>query len=193
MFKIAAIVAGSFFLFVSGAVAADAPLSVDAAKRFVASLESVKTFGEELEAKGEAEQLLFDAKPKAGEAFKPYSKSVAGLKAKYPAEYSKLQSAVKPHGFGAEEWGAVGDRVIIAYLARKMDKENPDAMAQMQAMDPSMLDMMPPEIKTQIEQARAMMETVAAAPPADKKIVAEVEDDLDAFMEKEAAAHASSH
>lgn len=193
MFKTAAILAGSFFLFASGAAAADAPLTVDSAKRFVASLDSVKTLGEEFEAEGKTDTLEVDAIPKAGEPFQPYSKSVAALKKQYPQDYSKLNAAVHKHGFAAEEWGAVGDRVMVAYLARKMEKENPQAMAQMHAMDPSMLDMMPPEMKAQMMQAQAMMQTVAAASPEDKKIVAEVEADLDAYMEKEAAAHSGHH
>lgn len=193
MFKKAAIAAGSLFLFVSGALAADAPLTVDSARRFVASLDSVKTLGEEFEAEGKTDTLEIDAMPKAGEPFQPYSKSVAALKQQYPGDYAKLNTAVKKHGFAAEEWGAVGDRVMVAYLARKMEKENPQAMAQMQAMDPSMLEMLPPEMKAQMAQAQAMMQTVAAASPADKKVVAEVEADLDAYMEKEAAAHSGHH
>lgn len=193
MLKKIALVAGSFLLFVSGAFAADGALTVDAAKRFVASLDSVKTLAEDFEESGKAEALQFDAMPKAGEPFKPYSKSIAALKDKYPADYSKLQSSVKPHGFNAEEWGAVGDRVMVAYLARKMEKENPDAMAQMAQMDPNMLNMMPPEMKAQVMQAKAMLEAVAAAPAEDKKAVAEVEDELDAFMEDEAAAHSGHH
>ncbi|MCK5750234.1 MAG: hypothetical protein KAH44_28715 [Oricola sp.] len=193
MLKKIALFAGSFFVFVTGAFAADAPLTADAAKRFVASLDSVKTLADEFEASGKTEALELDAMPKAGEPFKPYSKSIAALKDQYPADYTKLQSAVKPHGFNAEEWGSVGDRVMVAYLARKMEKENPDAMAQMAQMDPNMLNMMPPEMKAQVMQAKAMLDAVAAAPAEDKAVVAEVEGDLDAFMEEEAAEHSGHH
>ncbi|WP_133162252.1 hypothetical protein [Hyphococcus luteus] len=189
MLKKAAFVAGSFFLFVSHAVAADA-LTVDAAQRFVESLHSVKALGDRLEAEGKAEQLQLDMQPKAGEPFAPYSKSVTALKAKYPDEYSELKSAVKPHGFSAEEWGVTGDQVMVAYFARKMEKENPGAMAQMEAMDPAMLEQMPPQMKEQIMQAKAMMETISKVPPENKEVVAEVEDDLDAYMEAEEAAQA---
>ncbi len=188
MLKHAAIIAGSFFLFISGAVAADAALTVDAAKRFVASLDSVKTLGDRLEAEGKAAEMQIEMQPKPGEPFEPYSKSVTVLKDKYPDEYGKLKSAVKAHGFSAEEWGATGDKVMIAYFARKMEKENPGAMAQMQAMDPAMLEQMPPQMKEQIMQAKAMMETISDVPPENKKVVAEIEDDLDAYMEAEQAA-----
>ena len=193
MFKKTAIIAGSFFLIISNALAADAPLTVDAAKRFVASLDAVKALGEQLEASGKTEQMQFDVQPKPGEEFRPYSKSVMAMKAKYPSDYAQLQKAVKSHGFGAEAWGVTGDRVMLAYMARKMEKENPGAMAQMHSMDASMLEMMPPEMKQQLAQAQAMMQTIAAAPPADKKVVAEVEAELDAFMDKEERAHAGRH
>ena len=188
MIKAFAVAASCFFVCVTGAFAGDAPLSVDAAKRFVASLESVKSLGEAREAEGKTKQLQFEMMPKAGEAFRPYSNSVAALKTQYPADYAKLRAAVKPHGFGAEEWGGVGDRVMVAYLARKMEKENPGAMAEMQSIDPSMLEMMPPEMKQQMLQAQAMMEAISAASPQDKKVVAQVEDDLEAYMNAEAAA-----
>jgi hypothetical protein len=114
------------------------------------------------------------------------------LKAKYPADYSRLDAAVKPQGFSAIDWGAAGDRVMVAYMALKMENENPQAMAQMQAMDPAMLDMMPPEMKVQMMQAQAMMATIANASAEDKKAVAEVENDLDAFMDKQDK-HAGHH
>jgi len=79
--------------------------------------------------------------------------------------------------------------VMIAYLALKMEKENPGVMAQMEAIDPEMLKMMPPEMKAQMEQAKMMMATVAAASPEDKKAVAEVEGELDAYMESQASQH----
>ncbi len=183
------IILAAMFALAGQAVSADAPLTVDTAKRFVASLESVESLGEEFVANGKSEKLLFDVKPKAGEQFTPYSKSVSALKAKYPADYSRLSAAVKPHGFSAEAWGDAGDRVMISYLAIKMEKENPQAIAQMQAMDPKMLEMLPPEMKEQLAQAQIMMQTVANAPEADKKVVAEVVDELDEYMDASAAKH----
>ncbi|WP_375201953.1 hypothetical protein [Hyphococcus sp.] len=179
---------GAALVFAAGsAFAGDSALTADTAKRFVASLPSVETLAESLEAEGRVEEMRFDTEPKAGEEFKPYSKAVMALKAKYPSDYGKLSSAVKPHGFTAEEWGVAGDKVMIAYMALKMDKEDPGAMAQMEAMDPAMLEMMPPEMKAQMERVKAMMATIAAASPEDKKAVAEVEDELDAYMDEQGA------
>ncbi|GJL91103.1 hypothetical protein [Hyphococcus sp.] len=189
MIRTISMIAATVMVFTNIALAADAPLTVDTAKRFVSSLESVESLGEEFVTNGKADKLMIDVQPKANEKFKPYSNAVFALKEKYPSDYSRLNSAVKPHGFSAEEWGAAGDRVMIAYMALKMEKENPQAMTQMQAMDPSMMAMLPPDMKQQFEQAQIMMETISSASDEDKKIVAEVADDLDDYMDRTADAH----
>lgn len=177
---------GAAILVAAGpAFAGDAVLTADMAKRFVASLPSVESLGKELESEGKTDEMRFDKNPKAGEEFKPYSNAVMALKAKYPSDYNRLSSAVKPHGFSAENWGAAGDKVMIAYMALKMDKDNPGAMAQMEAMDPSMLEMLPPDMKAQFERVKVMMDTVASVSPEDKKAVAEVEDELDSYMSEQ--------
>lgn len=181
--------AAAALLMTAGAGAADKPLTADAAKRFVASLDDIETLGREFEAEGKVDNMKIDTMPKAGEPFKPFSKSVTALKAQYPGDYAKLQNAVKPHGFSAEDWSVAGDQVMIAYMALRMEEENPQALAQMQqmhAMDKSMLDQLPPEMKAQMNMAMAMMETVQNASAEDKKAVAAVKDDLDAYVEKQA-------
>lgn len=188
--------AAAALLMTAGAGAADKPLTADAAKRFVASLDSIETLGKEFEAEGKADNLKVDTMPKAGEPFKPFSKSVAALKTQYPADYAKLENAVKPHGFSAEGWSQAGDQVMVAYVALRMQEENPQAMAQMQqmhAMDKSMLDQMPPEMKSQITTAMAMMDMVQNVSAEDKKAVAAVRDDLDAYVEKQAAKAGIDH
>lgn len=176
---------GAFVLLAANAFAGDGAITADQAKRFVESLPALDELGDTLEAEGKMDELQINATPVAGEEFKPYSQAVVGLKEKYPGDYAKLNDAVKPHGFSADEWGLVGDRVIIAYLAIKMDEENPGAMAQMQAMDKSMLDQMPPEIKAQFEQAMVMMETIENASPEDKAAVETVKEQLDEYMEEQ--------
>ena len=174
-----------FMLIISAAVASDAPLTQDQAQRFVDSLESVEALGKELKADGKIDKMHIEMAPKAGETFKPFSKAVDTMKTAHPADYAKLGSVVKSHGFTQAAWGQTGDRVMVAYLAIKMEAENPQAMAQMQAMDKSMLDMLPADMKAQFTQAMVMMETVKNAPDADKKTVAKVKDQLDAYMERQ--------
>ena len=61
-------------------------------------------------------------------------------------------------------------------------------MAMMEGFDESMLEMMPPEMRTQLEHTFVMMETVKNAPAADKKVVTEVKEDLDKILEEESEA-----
>jgi hypothetical protein len=174
-------------LLVTGVVAAEgAPLTADQAKRFVATLPALDALGEQFEAEGKMGELQIEARPKAGEVFKPYSGVVAVLKEKYPSDHAKLASVAKAQGFSTQEWGQVGDRVMIAYLALRMQEEDPRSLEMMEGMDKSMLDMMPPEMREQLEGTFAMMETVKNAPEEDKAAVVSVKSELDAYMEKDA-------
>lgn len=181
------------FAVAGAASAADPALTAADAKRFVETLDAVDALAEKLRSDGTTDQLSIETRPKAGESFKPYSGAVAALKAKFPAEHARLAAAVKPQGFNPAQWGDVGDRVIIAYLALRMQEESPQGMAAMNNMDPSMLAMMPPEVKAQFEAARVMMETVASAPAADRAAVATVRADLDAYMNRQEARAVHAH
>ncbi len=172
-------------IFWSAAFAGDAPLTEDQAQRFVKTLPALEALKKEMDEEGKSEHMQVATRPKAGEEFKPYSNAVAALKKDFPADHARLAKAVKPYGFSAVEWGAIGDRVIIAHLANKMQEEDPRAMAMMENMDPSMIEMMPPEMRDQLEGTFAMMETVKNAPAEDRAVVAKVGNDLDAYMESE--------
>jgi len=184
--RLTTMLAGVLFLASSSAFAAgQEPLTEDQARRFAATLPALDAFGDALEAEGKTHRLQIDTKPKAGEAFKPYSKAVQSLKRNYPADHAKLERMVNPHGFSASQWGRLGDRIIIAYLALTMAEQDPRAMAMMEGMDKSALDMMPPEIKERFAAAATLMDTVKNAPEADKKVVATVKPELDAHMSDE--------
>lgn len=177
---------GALLLIVTGAIASDdKPLTEDQVKRFVATLPALDALGDELEAEGKTEDLVIETQPKAGAPFRPYSDAVAALKEKHPADHTRLTQAVKPHGFSAEEWGRVGDRVMIAWLALEMEEEDPRSMAMMEGMDKSMLDMAPPEMKAQLEATFAMLDTVKNAPEADKKAVAPFKDQIDEYTQSQ--------
>ncbi len=182
-------VVGGFVLLIAGASAEQQkPLTENQAKRFVASLDSVDAMRDKLEAEGKIDNINIATKPEAGEAFRPYSKAVTALKDKYPADHARLAKIVKPHGFSAKDWGATGDRVMVAYMALKMQEEDPRTMQMMETMDKSMLDMVPPEMRAQLESTFAMMEAVKNVSEADKIAVAPVKAALDAYMDKNAEA-----
>ena len=184
--RVIAGVAGAVVLLAGAFAAEDKPLTEDQAQRFVATLAAVDALGDSLEAEGKIDNLRIEQRPKAGEAFLPYSNAVSVLKEKYPSDHAKLADAVKGHGFSTTEWGHVGDRVMVAYLAVRMAEDDPDSMEMMAGMDKSMLEMVPAEMRAQLEGTFAMMETVKNAPEADKKAIATVKDDLDKFMEEDA-------
>ena len=88
------------------------------------------------------------------------------------------------HGFTPTEWGVAGDSVIKAYLAVKMDEENPGAIAQMKAIDKSMLAQMPAQYREQFERTLLMMSAVENTTEDDKKAIASVRDDLDQILDE---------
>ncbi|GAB4530290.1 MAG: hypothetical protein Kow00133_19020 [Amphiplicatus sp.] len=173
---IAAALAGLVFMLAAAPFAAEpgadrAPLKGETVERFIATMPEVEAFGDALEASGRLEALKLETQPRLGEPFAPFSNTVEALAANHPDEHARLDAIVRPHGFTAASWGETGDRVVVAYLAEKMAQEDPEAMAQMTAMDRSMFDQLPPEMKAQIEAAFAMMETVRDADPADRAAV----------------------
>jgi len=163
----------------------DAPLTEDIAMRFVETLEPTMALGDELEASGGGEALKIKNNPKKGEPFKPYSSAVDAMKKELPNAHKKLDKIVNAQGFTAESWGNAGDRVIAAYIAHKMDVESPGAIAQMRAMDPSLLAQMPPNIRAQFESSLAMVEAIENVSDADKKAILPSLAALEAFMDKE--------
>lgn len=172
-----------FILWAVPALAAD--LTTERASRFVETLKPVSELGQRLEAEGKNNSFSFDPMPKEGETFQPYTKAVEALAGHMPAHHAELKSIVKKQGFTPAEWGETGDRVMMAYIAAKMEKEEPGAMAQLQAMDPAMLDMMPPQVKEQMANMMAMMKTVEAVPAADKAAIEPVIPALEEFMKVE--------
>ncbi len=180
------VAAFAVFLFTFGAASAgDAPLTEDQAKRFVKTLPALDELKKEMDDEGKSEHMRIATQPKAGEPFKPYSNAVAALKKDFPADHARLANAVRPYGFSAKQWGDIGDRLIIAHLANKMQKEDPRTMTMMENMDRSMIDMMPPEMQARLANTFAMMETVKNAPAEDREVAEKVSDELDAYMETE--------
>ena len=153
-------------LFIAGAAHAENLTEKDAG-RFIATLDEVMALGKELEKK----ELDVKPQPVLGERFQPYKNAVAALKAEQPANYKKLDGIVSKQGFSPEAWGETGDKVMIAYIAAKLDQESPGAMKEMENMDPAMLDMMPPQMQGQMKMVMAMVQTVKDTPAEDKKAI----------------------
>ena len=178
IFSLAVFVASIF----SAAFAGDKPLTSDEVKRFVATIPATNALGEQFEAEGKIDILQVENQEAGQGTFGPYSHAIGVLKEKHVDGYKRLNAVVSAQGFEPVEWGAVGDRVMISYLALKMKESDPDTLAMMEGMDRSMLEMVPPEMRAQLEQTFLMMEAVKSAPEADQEVVAEFQNDLDAML-----------
>lgn len=102
-------------------------------RHFVETLAPVQAFGDSLEKEGKLNVLVGGGATVDG-AFEPYSASVAALKAQWPTDFSRLEAVVNPHGFTPEEWGAVGDRMMAAYMALRIERDEPGALAALEPM-----------------------------------------------------------
>lgn len=162
-------VAAAIFMSVSAVEAAN-PLSSDQVVHFVETLGPIQTFGDALEKEGKLNVLIGGGASANGE-FKPYSAGVGALKKQFPADFRRLSGVVKPHGFTPEEWGEIGDRVMAAYMALRIERDEPGALDKIDAVDPEELKKMPPELQLQMRDYMAMMEAVKKAPSADKTAV----------------------
>ena len=165
-------------------LAADDPLTKDQAQRFIASLYDVDALRESSGTAGDP-VIDIDTKPTPGKAFSPYGNIVSLTQKDHKPLYSKLAATIKPHGFAPAEWGAVGDRLMIATMAIKLEQENPDAISQLKNMDPSMLALLPAAQRTQIEQAKMIATMAEAAPAADKAIAKLVAPEMDKYMDQQ--------
>lgn len=172
--------AAAFALAAVPAFAAN-PLNADDVRHFVETLAPIEAFGDSLEKEGKLNVLVGGGATFDG-AFKPYSSGVAALKKELPGEFGRLAAVVKPHGFTPEEWGATGDRVMAAYMALRIERDEPGALAALEPVDPAELEKMPPEMRRQMQDYAAMMEAVKKAPEEDKKAVMPAMDMIDAHI-----------
>lgn len=172
--------AAAFALTAAPAFAAN-PLNADEVRHFVETLAPIEAFGDSLEKEGKLNVLVGSGATLDG-AFKPYSSGVAALKRELPGEFGRLAAVVKPHGFTPEGWGATGDRVMAAYMALRIERDEPGALAALEPVDPAQLEKMPPEMRQQMQDYAAMMEAVKKAPEEDKKAVMPAMDMIDAHI-----------
>jgi len=152
-----------------------AALDQAAIEAYVSSLEPVKALGERLQAEGRQNFLEREVLPRSGEPFDPHRRGVAALQRDSVDDYRELTRIVQQHGFtSAESWALTGDRVVLAYGALKAEAESPEVLqmaAQMKEMDPAMLQLLPPDVRQQMDQALAIARAVSAVPREDRERV----------------------
>lgn len=167
----ASIAGAALMLAATPALAEEAALQDNQVKRFVETLDPVEAFSDRLGDEARFDDMMEEVRPQQGKNFRPYSEGVAALKKKFPAEYAALGEVVKPHGFSQESWAATGDRVMVAYMALRMEQENPEFRSRTPQIDPAQLAQMPAEIRASIETSMAIMDVVKNAPAADQAAV----------------------
>ena len=145
------------------------PASIEA---YIDSLPAVRQLGEKLQSEGKQSFLEREITPRSGELFDPHSRGVKALQRESAGDYAELSRIVRQQGFtSAESWALTGDRVVLAYGAIKAEAESPEILQlaqQMQGMDPQMLQLVPPQMRQQMEQAVSIARTLAQVPQADR-------------------------
>lgn len=176
------------FGFAGGANAAGNVTDADV-RNFVKALPDVENFSETLRKEGKDKALSTATQPVPGEKdYRPYSKGVTLMKEKFPEEYKELGAIITRHGFSSQEnWAEVSDNVMLAYMALKIEDQNPKALEQMRNIPKETKKQMPPETLAQIEQSLALMEIFSAAPAENKAVVKPHIGEINAWLDRSAA------
>ncbi len=104
------------------------------------------------------------------------------------ADIDRAMAILRRHGFSSvEEWTAIAQRVVNAYMAITFADEQPDAEAELaRARAEIEASDMSPEQKRQmlamLEQSMASLRTMSSAPPEDIATVRGLQPELDAYF-----------
>ncbi|MGB4106985.1 MAG: hypothetical protein WBK55_04235 [Alphaproteobacteria bacterium] len=164
-------------------------LSSDDATKFVKALSDVEVFSNRLHEEGK-DKILNDAlQPAPGDkSYAPYLKGTEIMKDKLPSDYKNLGEIVSKHGFKSqEEWAKAGDSVMLAYMAIKIDAENPGALKQLQDIPAETKAKMDPATKAQLQQSINMMEIFTSAPQKNRDAVKPHVKEINAWLERSKA------
>ena len=108
----------------------DEPLAAEDVRAFVAALPEAGAWGEEHRQRFVRPQPA-DGDDTGAHIATPFTSAVEAIRAQGEAE--ELEAIVRRHGFtGLDHWGQVGDRLMRAYLALRIDAEQPLVRQQMQ-------------------------------------------------------------
>ncbi len=165
-----------------------AALTADDIDRFIESLPDAIELGEEFEAQGLGEALMAETLVDESGAFTPYTSGLTVLKTESASAYSRVEELAAKHDFrSAEDWAAVGDRVVLAYMAVRMPPEAFEMMAQ---ITPDMRANLPPQMQEQMANAMAMSKAIKAVPEADTAMIMPFADRLDEVLSNTIAPNA---
>lgn len=144
-------------------------LTEDQVERFIESMAEVRTWADDAD---ELAEMEID--PGAEGITKPFSSALQHMQAQ--GGLSGLETIVHDHGFESiDQWGRVGDRVVRAFMALEIEREHPDAKAELQEArreieaNPDIPEAQKEQLLQMLEQtAGAMMAMVEDVPEADR-------------------------
>lgn len=180
----------TFLLFAAApafAQSATGSLTASQAQSFVAAIPDMEILADKFRAEGKEGFLESAVRPRPGDTeFKPYTRGLAAMQEKYPDDYDLIGETVSKRGFrNAEEWAAAGDKVMLAYLAVKMEGQQYQTLKAMANVPPEVMTKLPPKMVSQIEQARTVMTVAENTPPADKETARPYVPAIDAWLARE--------
>lgn len=175
MSRVIAYLSGMMLLLVVVVAHAASPALTDAQIRgFIASMPELEALGEKYPDLAEDDDD--DEDDDDVDFAKPISSGIADLRGH--AAYRDLTQLVKRHGFSSpEQWGQVGDRVILAFLAASMDEGVGSSRAQMAEAfkqideNPSMTAEQKAEMKQMLSGGMSFMHSIDQVPAADIKAI----------------------
>lgn len=143
---------------------------------YIATLEDVKVFTDQLRQAGEQDAIIQNIRPALGESFDPHQRMARVLQQKYPAELTKLNAIVAKQGFtSASSWARVGDRVVVVYGALKANQIDPQVMQLAQQpveQQMMMLQMVPAQHRANVSSALALAHAIGTVTAQERELVA---------------------
>ncbi len=169
-------------------------LSGEDVTKFVKALPDIQTFTEKLQKEGKDKVLNVAVQPTPGDKnYSPYVKGTEVMKEKLPGEYKELGDIAGKHGFKSQEdWAKAGDSVMLAYMAVKLDAENPGALKNIKAIPEDQKAKMDAPMRARLEQTVTMLEIFTSAPESDRAAVKPHMKEIDAWLERSKTAEAGN-
>lgn len=148
------------------------PLRAQDVAKFAAALPKLQAYARTIDtshAAGPLDFPAFEGVPQIGSLI---STGLSELRAREPSKYAEVSAMIRKSGFAsAEEFAAVGDRVLPAFAALTMKESLTDISAHMADMDPALIAQLPAASRAQLEAGLAAAKFIESVPDADKEAV----------------------
>lgn len=142
-------------------------------ENFVDSMTAVRQWADSQDDLDKLEDM--EMEPGTDAMTSPFSAAVTHMETH--GRVGELESIVRDHGFdGMDEWGRVGDRVVRAFMAVEIEREHPEARAELEEArreiedNPDIPEAQKEQLLEMLEaSAGAMMSMIEEVPEADRE------------------------